>query len=179
MIPYTLEELITIAQSEYGSSMREMLKGSHEMGYGDDWKVAVEKVKTMHVAPGNQPELIRKLVVVGSDFAKKNNLVTVPPLADETWTMVMMMTPERQLVNPFFTGGKELSVSYPNNTMTYEQREMSTRRNHIPFAHATAFHKTIPGHFLQFYMNARYRPYRQAFETPFWSEGLRVLRKDL
>jgi hypothetical protein len=170
MIPYTPEELIAIAQSEYDSSMKEMLKASHEMGYGDGWKAAVEKVKTMRVAPCDQPELIRKLVVEGSDFAKKNDLVTVPPLADETWTM-MMMTPERQLVNPFFTGGNEISVSYPTDTMTYEQREMSMRGNNIPFAHAMAFHEMIPGHFLQFYMNARYRPYRQAFETPFWGDG--------
>jgi hypothetical protein len=170
MIPYTPEELIAIAQTEYAWSMREMLKASHEIGFGDDWQASVEKVKQMHVAPGEQPELIRKLVVEGSDFVKKNDLVTVPPLADETWTMIMM-SPKRQLVNPFFTGGNEISVSYPTDTMTYEQREMSMRGNNIPFAHATAFHEMIPGHFLQSYMNARYRPYRQAFSTPFWGEG--------
>ena len=48
---------------------------------------------------------------------------------------------------------------------------MSMRGNNIPFAHATAFHEMIPGHFLQFYMSARYHPYRRAFETPFWHEG--------
>jgi hypothetical protein len=170
MIPYTPEELIAIAQTEYDWSMKEMLKASHEMGYGDNWKAAVEKVKQMHVAPGEQPELIRKLVVEGSDFVQKNDLVTVPPLADETWTMVMM-TPKRQLVNPFFTGGDEISVSYPTDSMTYEQREMSMRGNNIPFARATAFHEMIPGHFLQFYMNARYRSYRRRFNTPFWGEG--------
>jgi uncharacterized protein (DUF885 family) len=170
MIPYTPEELIAIAQTEYDWCMHEMLKASHEMGYGDDWHAAVEKVKQMHVAPGEQQELIRKLVVEGSDFVKKNDLVTVPPLADETWTMVMM-TPERQLVNPFFTGGSQISVSYPTDTMTYEQREMSMRGNNIPFAHATAFHEMIPGHFLQFYMNSRYRTYRRPFSTPFWGEG--------
>ncbi len=170
MIPYTPEELIAIAQTEYDWDMKEMLKASHEMGYGDDWHAAVEKVKTMHVPPGEQPGLIRKLVLEGSDFAEKNDLVTVPPLADETWTMEMM-TPERQLVNPFFTGGDEISVSYPTDTMTYDQREMSMRGNNIPFARATAFHEMIPGHFLQFYMNARYRPYRQRFDTPFWGEG--------
>ena len=79
MIPYTPEELIAIAQTEYDWCMREMLKASHEMGYGDDWHAAVEKVKQMHVQPGEQPELIRKLVVEGSDFVKQNNLVTVPP----------------------------------------------------------------------------------------------------
>ena len=170
MIPYTPEELIAIAQTEYDWCMREMLKASHEMGFGDDWHAAVEKVKQMHVPPGEQPELIRRLVVEGSEFVKNNQLVTVPPLADETWRMIMM-TPQRQLVNPFFTGGNEISVSYPTETMTYEQREMSMRGNNIPFAHATAFHEMIPGHFLQFYMSARYRPYRRAFSTPFWSEG--------
>ena len=170
MIPYTPEELIAIAQTEYDWCMREMLKASHEMGYGDDWHAAVEKVKQMHVPPGEQPDLIRKLVVEGSDFVKQHDLVTVPPLADETWRMIMM-TPERQLVNPFFTGGNEISVSYPTDTMTFDQREMSMRGNNIPFARATAFHEMIPGHFLQFYMSARYRPYRRAFSTPFWHEG--------
>jgi uncharacterized protein (DUF885 family) len=170
MIPYTPEELIAIAQTEYDWCMHEMLKASREMGYGDDWHAAVEKVKQMHVAPGEQPELIRKLVVEGSNFAKEHDLVTVPPLADESWRMIMM-TPKRQLVNPFFTGGDEISVSFPTNTMTYDQREMSMRGNNIPFARATAFHEMIPGHFLQFYMGERYRPYRGAFDTPFWVEG--------
>jgi uncharacterized protein (DUF885 family) len=170
LIPYTPEELIAIAQTEYDWCMREMLKASHEMGFGDDWHAALEKVKQMHVPPGEQPELIRKLVVEGSDFVKKNQLVTVPQLADETWRMTMM-TPERQLVNPFFSGGSEISVSYPTDTMTYEQREMSMRGNNIPFARATAFHEMIPGHFLQFYMGTRYHSYRRAFETPFWHEG--------
>jgi hypothetical protein len=170
MIPYTPEELIAIAQTEYDWCMREMLKASHEMGFGDDWHAAVEKVKQTHVPPGEQPEVIRKLVLEGRDFVVKNNLVTVPPLADETWYMIMM-TPQRQLVNPFFTGGNELSVSYPTDTMTYEQREMSMRGNSTPLSHATAFHEMIPGHFLQFYMGSRYNPYRRAFSTPFWHEG--------
>jgi uncharacterized protein (DUF885 family) len=170
MIPYTPEELIAIAQTEYDWCMREMLKASHEMGFGDDWHAAVEKVKQTHVAPGEQPEVIRKLVLEGSEFVEKNNLVTVPRLADETWYMIMM-TPQRQLVNPFFTGGNELSVSYPTDTMTYEQREMSMRGNSTPLSHATAFHEMIPGHFLQFYMAARYNTYRRPFSTPFWHEG--------
>jgi uncharacterized protein (DUF885 family) len=170
MIPYTPEELIAIAQTEYDWCMKEMLKASHEMGFGDDWHAAVEKVKQTHVPPGEQPEVIRKLVLEGSEFVEKNNLVTVPPLADETWYMIMM-TPQRQLVNPFFTGGNELSVSYPTDTMTYEQREMSMRGNNTAFSHATAFHEMIPGHFLQFYMSARYNTYRRPFSTPFWHEG--------
>jgi len=170
MIPYTPEELISIAQTEMDWCMKEMLKASNEMGYGNDWHKALEHVKGMHVEPGQQPELIRKLVMQGIDFSEKNDLVTVPELAKETWRMEMM-TPQRQLVNPFFTGGPIISISFPTNTMTYDQREMSMRGNNIPFAHATAFHEMIPGHFLQSYMGQRYHPYRRAFGTPFWSEG--------
>ena len=170
MIPYTPEELIAIAQTEYDWCLKQMLQSSREMGYGDNWHAAVEKVKEMHVPPGEQPQVIKNLVDEGIDFAKKNDLVTIPPLAEETWRMIMM-TPERQLVNPFFTGGNEISVSYPTDTMTYDQREMSMRGNSTPLSHATAFHEMIPGHFLQFYMMSRYRPYRRAFETPFWVEG--------
>lgn len=170
MIPYTPEELISIAQTEMDWCMNEMLKASNEMGYGNDWHKALEHVKGMHVEPGQQPELIRKLVMQGIDFSEKNDLVTVPELAKETWRMEMM-TPQRQLVNPFFTGGPIISISFPTNTMTYDQREMSMRGNNIPFAHATAFHEMIPGHFLQSYMGQRYHPYRRAFGTPFWSEG--------
>lgn len=170
MIPYTPEELIAIAQTEYDWCLKQMLEASRGMGYGDNWHAAVEKVKEMHVPPGEQPQVIKNLVNEGIDFAKKNDLVTVPPLAEETWRMIMM-TPERQLVNPFFTGGNEISVSYPTDTMTYDQREMSMRGNSTPLSHATAFHEMIPGHFLQFYMMSRYRPYRRVFETPFWVEG--------
>jgi hypothetical protein len=36
-------------------------------------------------------------------FLKKHDLVTIPPLAEETWGMTMM-SPERQLQSPFFLG---------------------------------------------------------------------------
>ncbi|HET8637083.1 MAG TPA: DUF885 family protein, partial [Acidobacteriaceae bacterium] len=51
------------------------------------------------------------------------------------------------------------------------QRMQSMRGNSTPLSHAEAFHEMIPGHFLQFYMMSRHRPYRRAFSTPFWSEG--------
>jgi len=94
----------------------------------------------------------------------------VPPLARESWRM-QMMTPERQLVNPFFTGGETISVSYPTNRMSHEQKMMSMRGNNIHFARATVFHELIPGHHLQGYMSARYKSYRSPFRTPFWGEG--------
>jgi len=39
-----------------------------------------------------------------------------------------MMTPERQRVNPFFTGGEVISVSYPTDTMEHADKLMSLSR---------------------------------------------------
>jgi uncharacterized protein (DUF885 family) len=170
LIPYTPEELIALAKNEMAWCTKEMIRASREMGHGDDWHKALEQVKDMHVEPGQQPELIRKLAWEAIEYVEKHDLVTVPALAKETWGMEMM-SPERQLVNPFFTGGEVISVSYPTDTMTFEQRMMSMRGNNIPFARATVFHELIPGHHLQGFMMERYRSYRRIFETPFWEEG--------
>jgi uncharacterized protein (DUF885 family) len=169
MIPYTPEELIDIANKEFAWCDAEMLKASKEMGFGNDWKAALEKVKNTFVPAGKQPEAILKLYNESVDFLKKNNLITIPPLAEETWGMIMM-TPERQLVNPFFTGGADISISYPTNTMSEEDRLMSMRGNNPHFSRATVHHELIAGHNLQAYMNSRYRTYRN-FGTPFWGEG--------
>jgi uncharacterized protein (DUF885 family) len=84
-----------------------------------------------------------------------------------------MMTPERQLVNPFFTGGTVMSVSYPTNTMDYDARIQSMRGNNPGFSHATAFHEMIPGHNLVGYMAARFNDYRADLSGggPFFTEG--------
>ena len=61
MMPYTPEELIAIAEREYAFSLSEAKKAAREMGFGDDWKAAMEKVKNTYVEPGKQPDLIRDL----------------------------------------------------------------------------------------------------------------------
>lgn len=170
MIPYTPEELIAIANKEMAWCETEMKKASRELGHGDDWHKALEYVKGLYVEPGKQPELIRDLAVEAIAFLDKHDLITITPLARESWRM-QMMTPERQLVNPFFTGGETISVSYPTNTMSHEQKMMSMRGNNMHFARATVFHELIPGHHLQGFMNARYKSYRSPFRTPFWGEG--------
>ena len=81
------------------------------------------------------------------------------------------MSPERQFVNPFFTGGETISVSYPSNIMSEEQKLMSMRGNNIHFSRATVFHELIPGHELQGFMAARYRTHRRLFTTPLLGEG--------
>jgi len=170
MIPYTPEELIEIANKEFAWCEGEMKKASREMGYSDDWKKALEAVKQKYVEPGKQPALIRDLAYQAIDFVEKNDLVTVPKIARDGWRMEMM-TPERQLVAPFFLGGETILVSYPTDGMTHEQKMMSMRGNNPHFSHATVFHELIPGHHLQGFMTNRYRPYRQIFRTPFWGEG--------
>ncbi len=169
MIPYTPEELIDIANKEFAWCDAEMLKASRELGFGDDWKAALEKVKNSYVPAGKQPEAILKLYNESIDFLKKKNLITIPPLAEETWGM-LMMSPERQLVAPFFLGGPDIQISYPTNTMAYEDRMMSMRGNNPHFSRATVHHELIAGHNLQQFMNQRNRSYRN-FETPFWREG--------
>jgi uncharacterized protein (DUF885 family) len=170
MIPYTPEELIAIGHKELAWCEAEMKKASRELGYGDDWRKALEHVKNKYVEPGRQTEVIKDLALEAIEYVEKNNLVTVPPLARESWRMEMM-SPERQLVNPFFTGGETISVSYPTSTMSHEQKMMSMRGNNPHFSRATVHHELIPGHHLQGFMTARYKPYRGLFSTPFWGEG--------
>jgi uncharacterized protein (DUF885 family) len=170
MIPYTPEELLDIAKREYAWCETEMKKASREMGFGDDWHKALEKVKEDHVGPGEQTKLIRELADEAVKFTEDHDLVTIPELAKETWRMEMM-SPERQKVNPFFLGGDTIIVSFPTDEMSEEQKQMSMRANNRHFARATVFHELIPGHHLQGYMEERYHPYRQLFSTPFWTEG--------
>jgi uncharacterized protein (DUF885 family) len=174
LIPYTPEELLTLAWKQLSWCEDELRRASREMGVGEDWKQALERVKTMYVEPGKQPDLIRELAREAETFLDDHGLITIPPLARETWRMEMM-PPERQLVNPFFTGGEVIRISFPTQSMAHEQKLMSMRGNNIPFARATVFHELIPGHHLQGFMHARYRSYRSLVGgTPFNGEGWAV-----
>lgn len=170
MIPYTPEELIEIANREFAWCDKEMLKASRELGYGDDWKKALEHVKGLYVQPGDQPKMIRELALEATEFVESRNLVTVPPLAKETWRMEMLSA-EAQLQSPFFLGGEVIRVAFPTDGMSHEAKLMSLRGNNRHFARATVHHELIPGHHLQGFMLDRYRTYRRPFGTPFWTEG--------
>lgn len=169
MIDYTPEELMDIANKEFAWCDKEMLKASNEMGFGNDWKKALEKVKESYVPAGEQPQAMVKLYNESIDFLKKKDLITIPPLAEETWR-IAMMSPRMQLVAPFFLGGEELLVSYPTNTMDFDARMMSMRGNNPHFSRATVHHELIAGHYLEQYMNDRVNTYRH-YDTPFWVEG--------
>ena len=171
LIPYTPEELVAIGEKELAWCEAEMKRAAAAMGFAD-WRQALEKVKTMHPPPGGQASIVRDLMFEAVDFLRARDLLTVPAVAAESLRMIMM-TPERQLVNPFFTGGNLISVSYPTNTMEHEARLQSMRGNNTPFSHATAFHEMIPGHNLVFYTTARFAGYRPSLggNSPFYSEG--------
>ncbi|WP_268122827.1 DUF885 family protein [Roseivirga pacifica] len=169
MIPYTPEELVEIANKEFAWCDAELLKASREMGFGDDWKSAQEKVKMSFVPPGHQPEAMLDLYNQSVEFLKKHDLLTIPPIAEESWRM-SMISPERQLISPFFLGGETLQISYPTDEMEHNDKMMSMRGNNPHFSRATVHHELIAGHHLQGFMNRRYKDYRY-YRTPFWTEG--------
>jgi len=140
------------------------------MGYGNDWRAALDKVKSGHTQPGEQPALVRDLAYEAIHYVEEHELVTVPAVARECWRMEMM-SPERQKVNPFFLGGEEIILSFPTSDMEHAQKRMSLRGNNRAFARATVHHELIPGHHLQLFSMARYHPHRQMFWTAFWIEG--------
>jgi hypothetical protein len=170
MIPYTPQQLIDLAETEYQWCLAEMKKASRDMGFGDDWKRAVEKVKGLHVPPGKQPELVHELSDEAVAFVRKHRMLTVPPICDESWRMTMI-PPERQIVSPFFLGGETVQISFPTDAMPYEAKMQSMRGNNRHFSKATVHHELIPGHGLQQYSTARSNTHRGRFGTPFWTEG--------
>ena len=169
-IAYSPEELLAIGEKERLWCESELTKASTEMGFGTNWRDALESVKEKHVAPGEQPHLILELANEATRYVEDNNLLTVPDLAKETWRMEMMSA-EMQKANPFFLGGEAIYISYPTSEMPQEAKRMSLRGNNRHFARATVQHELIPGHHMQQFFQSRYRPYRRLFFTPFWTEG--------
>ena len=168
-IPYSASELIAIARREFEVVTKLRMEAARALGF-DDWREAQKRVKESFVEPGQQPALIRSLAEEAIAWIEARDLVTVPELAKETWRMTML-SPERQLVSPYFLGGEVIQVSYPTDAMEHEHKLMSLRGNNPHFSRATVQHELIPGHHLQQFMNARYNPHRRAFNTPFWIEG--------
>ncbi|MEX0906732.1 MAG: DUF885 family protein [Gemmatimonadota bacterium] len=169
MIPYSPEELLAIAEREFEWMDRALLDASRRMGYGDDWRMAQEMVKRAAVPPGEKPGLIRDLAYQSEAFLEEHNSITLPSHMREIWRM-NMRGPESQLVNPFFTGGLTITISYPTDEMSHDQKLMSMRGNNPHFNRATVHHELIPGHGLQSWMTTRFNSHRRS-AGPFWGEG--------
>ena len=170
MIPYTAEDLLKEGEKQYAWCEREMIKASQELGFGTDWKKALEHVKNTYVPAGEWPQMVTEMAEEAILFLEERDLLTIPDMAKETWR-TSMMSAERQKVSPFFLGGESIIISYPTSTMTHEEKMMSMRGNNPHFSRATVQHELIPGHHLQQFMNQRYFPHRRLFNTPFWVEG--------
>ncbi|MBA2291300.1 MAG: DUF885 family protein [Gemmatimonadales bacterium] len=171
MIPYTPAELIAIAEREYAFLESEARRASREMGFGDDWKAAMERSKDDHAEVGHQTETVRDLAREAIRYVEENNLVTVPPLAREIWRMEMMPAAQ-QKVSPFFLGGEVIQVASPTDGMSEPEKLMALRANNLYGSRATVQHELIPGHHLQGFAAARSNTHRGALtRTPFYVEG--------
>jgi hypothetical protein len=175
MIPYTPEELLALAESEFKWCDDQARQASIALGCGGDLHKAMEIAKNHHVPVGKQPDMIRDLMREDVAYLRKNELVNVPEIDYETLRMEMMSA-QRQLVNPYFTGGALISVSYPVSSMTTQQRLQAMRGNNYDFARATVHHELIPGHNLTGFTTPRFSAFRggELGSTPFYNEGWAV-----
>ncbi|MEC9094768.1 MAG: DUF885 family protein [Planctomycetota bacterium] len=171
-IPYSLDDLLNIANQEMAWCDQEMEKAAQALGH-KNWVDAQNEVKTRFVQPGEQPKLINELAQEAIHFLQLHDLITIPLIAKESWRM-KMMSPERQKMSPYFLGGHTILVSFPTGSMPHRDKLMSMRGNNRHFARATVHHELIPGHHLQYFMNKRHKNYRKLFNTPFWLEGWAV-----
>jgi hypothetical protein len=148
-----------------------MKKATAAMGEGEDWKSALAKVKGDYVPPGQQDELVAACGREAIQYVKSNDLVTVPPLCEETWRLTML-SPETQKTLPFAAyGGQGVLVAYAKDEMKQEDKVMTMRGNNRHFTRIVVPHELIPGHHLQAFQSSRHYPYRAMFGTPFFVEG--------
>lgn len=170
MIVYSPEELIAIGESEYAWCESEMVKAAAEIGF-NDWKAALAEVKTRTVPPGEMDDLVKQQGEDAIRFLKERDLVSIPPLCEETWRLTMS-SPETMRVLPYSAYmGQAVLVSYPTDEMPHEDKMMIMRGNNRHFSRIVVPHELIPGHHLQGFMDERVRPYRGRFSTPFFVEG--------
>ena len=171
MIASTPEELIALGEREFAWCEAEAKKASAALGFGDDWRAALERVKQSHVPPGEQAAFVRDCARAAIALLKEKDLITIPPLSDETWRLEMH-SPETQRFLPFAVyGGQYMGVSYPTDAMPHGDKLMSMRGNNRHFTHIVTPHELIPGHHLQRFISDRSRPHRGIFFTPFYVEG--------
>ena len=171
MIPYSAEELINIGEKEFAWCQARMKEAAKEMGFGEDWKAALAKVKADFVPPGKQDELVVEEARRAITFIKERDLITVPALCEETWRLTMI-SPEGQKTMPYAAySGQNMMVAYAKEEMKHEDKLMSMRGNNRHFTHITTPHELIPGHHLQHFVASRNHPYRSLFSTPFLVEG--------
>jgi hypothetical protein len=171
LLDMTPEQMIARSEKEAEWCHEELKKASREMGFGDDWKKALEKVKQDHGPPGEQAATVTQIENEVIDFVLKRDLVTIEPIIRETWTWTMTSTQDEKTW-PFPTYGfYKVMVPYATADMDESTKEQVFRGNGIHFLRNVVPHELIPGHHLQGLMAAKYAGYRSRFATPFLIEG--------
>jgi uncharacterized protein (DUF885 family) len=162
---------VAIGERELAWCEAEMRKAGREMGFAENWKAALAKVKSSFVPPGAQDDLVAQQAREAIRFVKERDLVTVPPLCEETWRLTMT-SPESQKRMPYAAyAGQAMTVAYASESMKHDDKLMAMRGNNRHFTRIVTAHELIPGHHLERFLSSRHRPYRQLFSTPFFVEG--------
>lgn len=170
-IAYTPDELISIGERELAWCEREMSKAAAAMGFTNDWRAAMSKVKSNFVSAGKQDELVTSIALEATAFVKEKGFATVPALCEQTWRM-RMMSPDTLKTIPYAAyAAPEMQVAYPRDDMKQEDKLMVMRGNNRNYTRLTVVHELIPGHHLQMFQAARNNEYRRMFGTPFYIEG--------
>jgi len=169
-IAQTPEALIALAEREFAWCEAQSAAAAQQMGF-DDWRVALDRVKEGHVAPGEQPAFVADEARRAIRFLDDGELVTIPELARELWR-IEMLSAEQQRTLPFAAYGPlHMWVAYPTDSMDHSRKIESMRGNNRHFTRIVVPHELIPGHHLQLFMAQRHAAHRQLFRTPFLVEG--------
>ncbi len=169
MLPYSAEELIAIGEQEFKWCEAQMKSIAEQLG--TDSAGVLQKIKAAHVPPGEQDKLVKEEAERAIQFLKQQDLVTIPPLCEETWRL-QMIPPDQQRTTPYAVySSPAISVAYASEAMPHEDKMMSMRGNNRHFTRIVTPHELIPGHHLQRFMADRNRPWRGLFSTPFYVEG--------
>ena len=167
MLAYSPEELLEIGEREFAWCRAEMKRAARELGFGDDWHKALEKVKEDFVPPGEQDDLAADIARDGMKFLDDRDLVTVPDLCRETWYLTMLGKKEQETLPYAVYRGQAIGIAFPTDEMSVEKKLMSLRGNNRHFTRAVIPHELVPGHHLQRFMAQRHNSHRRIFSTPF------------
>ncbi len=169
-VPYTAAELVTLAEKEFAWCEARMQEAARALGCATTAE-AVAKVKAQHAPPGGQPALVAEKAEQAIRFLKERDLVTIPPLAEETWRLSMLGIEQQKSLPYAVYGSPRMLIAYAHESMSQEDKLMSMRGNNAAFLHIVTPHELIPGHHLQGFHARRYAPQRRLFNTPFLVEG--------
>ena len=170
-VPYTPRELLRIAEDEFAWCEREGHLAGKALGIETGWADVVEHVKGLHRPPGTQDDLVAQQARAAIAFLKKHDLVTIPPLCEETWQLEMISAKGQKTLPFAVYNDQKMLVAYATEGMDHDTKLMSMRGNNEHFTRIVTPHELIPGHHLQLYQAKRLRAYRRLFRTPFLVEG--------